>query len=148
MWQYFCPILGSSIFCILSFLFSISIFVVVATLNKTIADKLMYIPNDDTQRYSFCRFKSVVETFEHPKQLISQSKFIKSSHINNIHKNHYVTKKELLRFLNLYRNQVAKFEIDRTILTYLINTTRANRYGRTDGPTIILEKLCFLKRAI
>ena len=25
----------------------------------------MYIPNDDTQNYPFCRLKLVVETFEH-----------------------------------------------------------------------------------
>ena len=29
------------------------------------ADKLMYIPNDDTQNNSFCGVKLVVETFEH-----------------------------------------------------------------------------------
>ena len=33
--------------------------------NETIADKWMYIPNDDTQKYSLCRLKLVVETFEH-----------------------------------------------------------------------------------
>ena len=27
------------------------------------ADKLMYIPNDDTQNYHFCRLQLVVETF-------------------------------------------------------------------------------------
>jgi len=29
------------------------------------AYKLMHIPNDDTQNYSFCRLNFVVETFEH-----------------------------------------------------------------------------------
>ena len=29
------------------------------------SDKLMYIPNNDTQNYPFCRLKFVVETFEH-----------------------------------------------------------------------------------
>ena len=29
------------------------------------ADKLMYIPNDNTQSYPFCRLQFVVETFEH-----------------------------------------------------------------------------------
>ena len=29
------------------------------------ADKLMYIPNDDTQNFAFCRLKLVVEMFEH-----------------------------------------------------------------------------------
>ncbi len=33
--------------------------------DKTMADKLIYIPNDDTKKYPFCRFKLVVETFEH-----------------------------------------------------------------------------------
>ena len=35
--------------------------------DKTIAIKLMYIlfPNDDIQNFPFCRFKLVVETFEH-----------------------------------------------------------------------------------
>ena len=29
------------------------------------ADKLMYIPNDNTHNYPFCRLKLVVEMFEH-----------------------------------------------------------------------------------
>ena len=29
------------------------------------ADKLLYIPNDDRQNYPFCRLKLFVETFEH-----------------------------------------------------------------------------------
>ena len=29
------------------------------------AEKLMHIPNDDTQNYFFCRLKFVVETSEH-----------------------------------------------------------------------------------
>ena len=29
------------------------------------ADKFMYIPNDDTQNYPFCSVKLGVETFEH-----------------------------------------------------------------------------------
>ena len=28
-------------------------------------DKLMYIPNEDTQNYPFCRLQLVVETFGH-----------------------------------------------------------------------------------
>ena len=32
---------------------------------KTMADKLMNIPSDDTQNYPFCRLKLVVELFEH-----------------------------------------------------------------------------------
>ena len=32
---------------------------------KTIAYKLLYMPNDDTQNYPFCRLKLVVETCEH-----------------------------------------------------------------------------------
>ena len=33
--------------------------------HKTLADKLMYIPNDITQNYPFCRLKLPVKTFEH-----------------------------------------------------------------------------------
>ena len=33
--------------------------------DKTMADTLMYILNDDTQNYTFCRSKLVVEPFEH-----------------------------------------------------------------------------------
>ena len=31
---------------------------------KTMADKFIYIPNDNTQNYPFCTLKLVVETFE------------------------------------------------------------------------------------
>ena len=31
--------------------------------DKTMAYKLMYIPDDDTQNYPFCRLKFVIETF-------------------------------------------------------------------------------------
>ena len=34
--------------------------------DKTIADKLMYIPSNDTQNYPFCRLQLVVETFNEP----------------------------------------------------------------------------------
>ena len=34
-------------------------------MDKTMANKLMYIPNYDAQNYPFCRFKLEVETFEH-----------------------------------------------------------------------------------
>ena len=43
----------------------------------TIADKLIYIPNDDTQNYPFCRLKFVVETFEHSIKITNQSNFTK-----------------------------------------------------------------------
>ena len=33
--------------------------------NKTMADKLMYIPNDDAQKYPFCKLQLVVKTFKH-----------------------------------------------------------------------------------
>ena len=33
--------------------------------DKTMAIKYIYIPNDDTQNYPFCRLKLEVETFEH-----------------------------------------------------------------------------------
>ena len=41
------------------------------------ADKLMYIHNDDTQSYSFCRLQLVVETFVHSTKKTNQHKFIK-----------------------------------------------------------------------
>ena len=34
-------------------------------MDKTMTDKLMYIPNDNTQNYLFCRLQLVVETFGH-----------------------------------------------------------------------------------
>ena len=33
--------------------------------DKKMADKLMYIPNNDTQNYPYCRLKLVVETIGH-----------------------------------------------------------------------------------
>ena len=33
--------------------------------DKAMADKLVYIPNDDTQKYPLRRLKLVVETFGH-----------------------------------------------------------------------------------
>ena len=34
-------------------------------MDRTMADKLMYIPNDDTQNFPFFILKLVVEMFEH-----------------------------------------------------------------------------------
>ena len=33
--------------------------------DKTMAEKLMYIPNDDTQNYPFYKLQFVVKTFGH-----------------------------------------------------------------------------------
>ena len=33
--------------------------------DKTMSDKLMYIPNNDAQKYTIFRLKLVVEMFEH-----------------------------------------------------------------------------------
>ena len=43
------------------------------------ADKLMDIPNDNTQNYPFCRSKLAVksEMFRHSTKLTNQSKFTK-----------------------------------------------------------------------
>ena len=41
------------------------------------ADKLMYIPNDDTHIYSFSRLQLVVETFGHSTLLTNKLKFNK-----------------------------------------------------------------------
>ena len=43
--------------------------------DKTIADKLMYIPNNDTQNYLFFRLQLVVEKFGHLTYQTKQSKF-------------------------------------------------------------------------
>ncbi len=40
-------------------------------------DELMYIPNDDTQNYSFCKLQLVVETFGHLPLQTNQSNLIK-----------------------------------------------------------------------
>ena len=58
--------------------------------DKTIADKLMYIPNDDTQNYLFCRLKLVfkhlntqlIETTNQkvPKVIKSRNKKVISAH--------------------------------------------------------------------
>ena len=38
-------------------------------------DKLMDIPNNDKQNYSFCKLKLVVKTFDMINEMINQSKF-------------------------------------------------------------------------
>ena len=43
--------------------------------DKTMANKLMWISNDDTQKYPFCRLQFVVETFGHSTLWTNQSKF-------------------------------------------------------------------------
>ena len=48
-------------------------FLVNSVASKTMADKLMYMPNDDTQNHSFCRLKAVgVETFGHSTKRTNQ----------------------------------------------------------------------------
>ena len=42
---------------------NLRIILVKILIDKTMANKLIYNPNDDKQNYSFCRFKLVVETF-------------------------------------------------------------------------------------
>ena len=42
------------------------------------ADKLMYIANDDTQNCPFCRLQLVVETFGNSTKWTNQWKFNKS----------------------------------------------------------------------
>ena len=41
---------------------------------KTMAEKLINIPNDDTQHYTLCRLQLLVETIGHPYQLTNQSR--------------------------------------------------------------------------
>ena len=45
------------------------------------ADILIYIPNDDTQKYHFYRLKLLVETFGHSTKWTNQSKFNKKSKV-------------------------------------------------------------------
>ena len=46
-------------------------------MDKTMADKLISIPNNDTQNHPLCRIKLVVETFGNSTKWTNQSKFIK-----------------------------------------------------------------------
>ena len=46
------------------------------------ADKLMYIPNDDTYNNPFCRLQIVVETYGHSILKTNKSKFIKSPKVD------------------------------------------------------------------
>ena len=46
--------------------------------DKTMADKLMYIPNDDKQNQTFCRLQLVIETFGHSTLWTNELKFNKS----------------------------------------------------------------------
>ena len=45
--------------------------------DKTMADKLMYILNDDTQNYPFYRLQLMLETFGHTTKWTNQSEFKK-----------------------------------------------------------------------
>ena len=47
-------------------------------MDKTMADKLMYIPNDNTQNYHFCRIKLMVAKFDHSTKLTNQKNSLKS----------------------------------------------------------------------
>ena len=40
------------------------------------ADKFMYIPNDETQNYPFCRLQLVVKTFGHSTKWTNQSIYL------------------------------------------------------------------------
>ena len=46
------------------------------------SDKLVYIPNDDTQNYSLCRLQLVVETFETQLNKPTKRSSIKVSKVN------------------------------------------------------------------
>ena len=47
-------------------------------MDKTIADKLIYNPNDNTHNYPFCGFNLLVKIFGHSTKETNQSKFNKS----------------------------------------------------------------------
>ena len=44
-------------------------------MDETMADELIYIPNDYIQKYSFCKLQFVVETFGHSTKWPNQAKF-------------------------------------------------------------------------
>ena len=46
--------------------------------DKTMADKLMYIPNDDSQNYPICKLKLVVETLNTELNKSTNQKSLKS----------------------------------------------------------------------
>ena len=50
-------------------------------MDKTMANKFMYIPDDDTQNYPFFRLQVMVEMFLHSTLLTNESKFNKSQQI-------------------------------------------------------------------
>ena len=47
-------------------------------MDKTIADKLMYTPKDNTQNAPFCRLQSVTERFQQINYFTYLSRFNKS----------------------------------------------------------------------
>ena len=49
--------------------------------DKAMADKFMYISNNDIQNYLFCRLQLLVETFGHSTLSTNESKFNKSPQI-------------------------------------------------------------------
>ena len=48
---------------------------------KTMADNLMYIPNDDAQNYPFCRLQLVVKCLNTQLNETNQSKFNRSPQV-------------------------------------------------------------------
>ena len=58
-WNIFCNRMNVII------LYIIGLRLIMGSRDKIIADKLMYIPNNDTQIHPFCRLQLVVETFVH-----------------------------------------------------------------------------------
>ena len=51
--------------------------------DKTVADKLMYFPNDDIQNYTFCRLQIVIKMFGHSTEWTNKSNSIKSPKVVN-----------------------------------------------------------------
>ena len=56
--------------------------------DKTIANKLMYIPNDDKQNYPFCTLELMVKMFGYATEWTNQSK-----HTTNVPKIFELTNK-------------------------------------------------------
>ena len=91
-------------------------------MDKTMAIKLMYIPDDDTQNYPFFRLQVMVEMFLHSTLLTNESKFHKSQQIVKPTRKKYKTLGYLLweNFIPNFPSQSMYKLISDYISNYLI----------------------------
>ena len=81
--------------------------------DKTIADKSMHIPNDNTRNSSFCRSKLIFETFQKSTNEPTNQKFPKFQITNN--------KNVIINFFCVI-NSLIKKEIESTLIKNLGST--------------------------